>query len=374
MNSLKTKNVKIVEKFVLFLCISLAVIAAGIVMMFVGGGMNLGVEFKGGMTLEVGIEDITAANYIAKNEDAFKSDVNKWLESGVKLGDETYTFKPASNVQKAGEGTYEFRVDKEAKIAGQSGNYILNTESKGFTEIFSKETGLMATAVKEHVVEYVNAKANLPKKITVDDVTVRTHTIGNDVMKATIRNAAIAVAVAVAAILVYIAIRFTWISGLAAILALVHDVLVMIALTTIFKIPVNSTFIAAVITIIGYSINATIVIFDRIRELEKTPSLAEKTDAELANNAIASTLWRSILTTITTLIMIVSLSIFGNSTIKEFSLPIIFGLIAGAYSSVLLSASIWVYLRKLFRMSGKRPKLKTKAAKSDVIEVADAQA
>ena len=72
--------------------------------------------------------------------------------------------------------------------------------------------------------------------------------------------------------------------------------------------------------------------------------------------------------------MIVSLSIFGNSTIKEFSLPIIFGLIAGAYSSVLLSASIWVYLRKLFRMSGKRPKLKTKAAKSDAIEVADAQA
>ena len=213
MNSLKTKNVKIVEKFVLFLCISLAVIAAGVVMMFVGGGMNLGVEFKGGMTLEVGIEDITAANYIAKNEDAFKSDVNKWLESGVKLGDETYTFKPASNVQKAGEGTYEFRVDKEAKIAGQSDNYILNTESKGFTEIFSKETGLMATAVKEHVVEYVNAKANLPQKITVDDVTVRTHTIGNDVMKATIRNAAIAVAVAVAAILVYIAIRFTWISG-----------------------------------------------------------------------------------------------------------------------------------------------------------------
>lgn len=374
MNSLKTKNVKIVEKFVLFLCISLAVIAAGIVMMFVGGGMNLGVEFKGGLTLEVGFEDITAANYIAKNEDAFKSDVNKWLESGVKLGDETYTFKPASTVQKVGKYTYEFRVGREAKIAGQSDNYILNTESKGFTEIFSKGTGLMATAIKEHVVEYVNAKANLPQKITVDDVTVNPHTIGNDVMKAIIRNAAIAVAVAVAAILVYIAIRFTWISGLAAILALVHDVLVMIALTTIFKIPVNSTFIAAVITIIGYSINATIVIFDRIRELEKTPSLAEKTDAELANNAIASTLWRSIFTTITTLIMIVSLSIFGNSTIKEFSLPIIFGLIAGAYSSVLLSASIWVYLRKLFRMSGKRPKLKTKAAKSDVIEVADAQA
>ena len=221
----------------------------------------------------------------------------------------------------------------------------------------------MSVAIKNHVIDWVKTNKNMT--ITEDDVNVKTHTIGNEVMQAIIKNAAIAVAVAVVVILIYIAIRFTWISGLAAILALIHDVLVMTACTIIFQIPVNSTFIAAIITIIGYSINATIVIFDRVRELEKNPTDSLLTDAEIANKAIASTVWRSILTTITTLVMIVALAIFGNSTIREFALPIIFGLIAGAYSSVLLSAPIWVYLRKLFGMSGKRPKVKAKATKTE---------
>lgn len=357
------KNVKIVEKFLLFLCISVVVIAAGVVML-VMKGMNLGVEFKGGMTMEVSVDDeVVSKNLAGAKETAFENDVNAWLSSGnVKLGEDTYKFNPSSTVQKSGDNTYEFRVDKDALKNGAA--YVLDVKSDNFTSIFATEGGEMSVAIKDYVVSWV--KTNLSLDIVADDVTVQTHTIGNDVMTSIIKNAAIAVAVAVVAILIYIAIRFTWVSGVAAILALVHDVLVMTALTTIFQIPVNSTFIAAIITIIGYSINATIVIFDRVRELEKTPSVATLSDAELANKAIASTVWRSILTTITTLVMIVALAIFGNSTIREFALPIIFGLVAGAYSSVLLSASIWVYLRKLFRMSGKRPKLKIKAAKSDV--------
>ena len=297
--------------------------------------------------------------------------MNAWLASGnVKLGEDTYKFNPAANVQKAGADTYEFRVDKDAKKNGA--DYLLDSKSDNFTEIFAKESGEMSVAVKNYAIDWF--KTNLDIELDADKVSVRTHTIGNEVMQSIIKNAAIAVAVAVAAILVYIAIRFTWVSGLAAILALVHDVLVMTALTTIFQIPVNSTYIAAIITIIGYSINATIVIFDRVRELEKTPSYAVLSDAEIANKAIVNTLWRSILTTVTTLVMIVSLAIFGNSTIREFAFPIIFGLLAGAYSSILLSAPIWVYLRKLFRMSGKRPTLKTKAAKTETVEAAEVQA
>ncbi len=361
-NSLKNKKIKIVEKFVIFICISLVVIAAGVAMLFVKG-MNLGVEFKGGMTLEVEItDDVVTSNIKGAEEDAFKADLNNWLASGnVKLGEDTYKFNPAANVQKSGDNTFEFRVDKDALKNGAA--YVLDTNSDGFTDTFSKETGEMSVAVKNYVIDWV--KTNKDMTITEDDVNVKTHTIGNEVMQAIIRNAAIAVAVAVAVILVYIAIRFTWISGIAAILALLHDVLVMTACTVIFQIPVNSTFIAAIITIIGYSINATIVIFDRVRELEKNPSDSLLTDAEIANKAIASTVWRSILTTITTLVMIVALAIFGNSTIREFALPIIFGLIAGAYSSVLLSAPIWVYLRKMFGMSGKRPKVKAKAIKGE---------
>ena len=361
-NSLKNKKCKIVEKFGIFISVSLLVIIAGVVMLFVQG-MNLGVEFKGGMTLEVTIEkEAVVKNITGADEDAFKADINDWLASGeVKLGDDTYKFNPSANVQKSGEDTYEFRVDKDALKNGAT--YLLNTDSTDFTEIFSKETGAMSVAIKNKVIDWVSVKKNVT--LTEDDVTVKTHTIGNEVMQAIIKNAAIAVAVAVVVILIYIAIRFTWISGLAAILALVHDVLVMTACTIIFQIPVNSTFIAAIITIIGYSINATIVIFDRVRELEKNPTDSLLTDAEIANKAIVSTLWRSILTTLTTLVMIVALAIFGNSTIREFAFPIIFGLVAGAYSSVLLSAPIWVYLRKLFRMSGKRPKVKAKAIKSE---------
>ena len=138
----------------------------------------------------------------------------------------------------------------------------------------------------------------------------------------------------------------------------------MFALTTIFQIPVNSTFIAAIITIVGYSINATIVVFDKVRELERRPSYAEVTDKEVANEAIISTLGRSVLTTLTTLVMIGALAIFGTQSIREFALPIIFGLLAGAYSSVLLSAPSWVYLRKLFKQADKRPKAKVKAIKT----------
>ncbi len=339
--SLRDKNLKIVEKFVIFLCVSLAVVIAGAAVM-IFKGMNLGVEFKGGMTFEVSVDGYTIAD-----ENAFEKSINDWLEGGVTLDGVVYKFNPSSNVQKSGDNSYEFRVDRYA-VKEDGSKLDLSTITDEIKTTFIEKSGAMNTAVTEKVEEILSSK-------TTNDfeVSVVSHTIGNDVMKATLRNAIIAVSVAVVVILIYIAIRFTWISGLAAILALVHDVLIMIALTTIFQIPVNSTFIAAIITIIGYSINATIVIFDRIRELEKTPS-APADDKDLANKAIGNTLVRSLLTTVTTLVTIVALAIFGNSTIREFAIPIIFGLIAGAYSSVLLSASIWVYLRKLFKQSGKR--------------------
>ena len=356
MNKLKNKNLKIVQKFVIFLVISFLVIAAGAVMMIVKG-MNLGVEFKGGMTISVEVEGVSISN-----EKEFKDEVNTLLKNGVTINGETVKFNPSSTVQKSGDNEYEFRVDRDA-VGSTSGEIDLSNMEATMTteqqEAYRELDGDFAKAIQSKVSENPQA--------TNVTITVKPSTMGNDVMKATLRNAIIAVSVAVVVILAYIAIRFTLISGVAAVLALLHDVLVMIALTTIFQIPVNATFIAAVITIIGYSINATIVIFDRIRELEKTPS-APLDDKDLANKAIANTLTRSLLTTITTLVMIVSLAIFGNSTIREFALPIIFGLIAGTYSSVLLSASTWVYLRKLFKQSNKRPVAKVKKIENTATE------
>lgn len=361
MNKLKNKNLKIVQKFVIFLVIAFLVIAAGAAMMIVKG-MNLGVEFKGGMTISVEVEGVSISN-----EKEFEDEVNALLKNGVTINGETVKFNPSGTVQKSGDNEYEFRVDRDA-VGSTSGKIDLSNMEATMTtaqqEAYRKQDGDFAKAIQTKVSEYVTSKNPQATNVTI---TVKPSTMGNDVMKATLRNAIIAVSVAVVVILAYIAIRFTLISGVAAVLALLHDVLVMTALTTIFQIPVNSTFIAAVITIIGYSINATIVIFDRIRELERTPS-APLDDKDLANKAIANTLTRSLLTTITTLVMIVSLAIFGNSTIREFALPIIFGLIAGTYSSVLLSASTWVYLRKLFKQSNKRPTVKVKKIENTATE------
>lgn len=361
MNKLKNKNLKIVQKFVIFLVIAFLVIAAGAAMMIVKG-MNLGVEFKGGMTISVEVEGVSISN-----EKEFEDEVNTLLKNGVTINGETVKFNPSGTVQKSGDNEYEFRVDRDA-VGSTSGKIDLSNMEATMTtaqqEAYRKQDGDFAKAIQTKVSEYVTSKNPQATNVTI---TVKPSTMGNDVMKATLRNAIIAVSVAVVVILAYIAIRFTLVSGVAAVLALLHDVLVMTALTTIFQIPVNSTFIAAVITIIGYSINATIVIFDRIRELERTPS-APLDDKDLANKAIANTLTRSLLTTLTTLVMIVSLAIFGNSTIREFALPIIFGLIAGTYSSVLLSASTWVYLRKLFKQSNKRPTVKVKKIENTATE------
>lgn len=154
-------------------------------------------------------------------------------------------------------------------------------------------------------------------------------------------NAFLSLLVVVAAILVYIGFRFELTSGMAAILALFHDVIIMGALVLIFRIQINSSFIAALITIVGYSINNTIIIFDRIRELSKSELYEKAPNQVIANTAIKDTLTRSIYTTITTFVTILCVAILGVPSIQEFALPIIFGLLAGAYSSIFIAPGLW---------------------------------
>lgn len=160
-----------------------------------------------------------------------------------------------------------------------------------------------------------------------------------------IQNAILSVVIAGVLILIYIWIRFELYSGLAAVLCLLHDVLVMIALTCILRVPVNSPFIAAVLTIVGYSINNTIVVFDRVRDVSRNTAHAEKHQVQIVNQSIAATLTRSINTSLTTLITITMVYLFGAASIKEFALPIIVGLLAGTYSSLFMAGPLWVILR-----------------------------
>ncbi len=163
-----------------------------------------------------------------------------------------------------------------------------------------------------------------------------------------IRNAVTSVLIASVLMLFYIAWRFDFHSGLAAVLALVHDVLVMLAFMVFLRdvIEMNSTFIAAALTIVGYSINDTIVVFDRIREnLKARPELPR---LEVVNLSVKESLGRTIMTTVTTLVTITALYILGVPAIKEFALPIIVGLIAGTWSSNLLSGYLWAWLEEKF--------------------------
>lgn len=157
------------------------------------------------------------------------------------------------------------------------------------------------------------------------------------------KTAILAVFVSCIAMLIYISIRFKDVrAGASAIVALLHDVLIVIAFYAIIRIPVNNSFIAALLTILGYSINATIVIFDRIRE--NKVRFRKNQTVEKINKSISQTLARSINTSLTTLFTIGAIYLLGVQSVKEFALPLVIGIISGAYSSVFLSGSVWYML------------------------------
>ncbi len=205
----------------------------------------------------------------------------------------------------------------------------------------------------------------------VNDGGQTSSTVSSEILK----SALLAVSIALLCMLVYIVIRFELLSGIAAVAALAHDIVIMFACMVIFHIEINATFIAALITILGYSINNTIIIFDRVRENIKFYNDRRINGKRIkpdyiANKSVQETVWRSINTTITTLIMIAMVAIIGVSSIRVFALPIIFGLLAGTYSSVFMAPTIWAMLAKAFpgTMKVKAPKAakaKRASAKTD---------
>ena len=158
------------------------------------------------------------------------------------------------------------------------------------------------------------------------------------------RSGIISVSLAVALMLVYITIRFDFRSGLAAVICLTHDLFFMAVAYALFQLPMNSNVIAALLTILGYSINATIIVFDRVRENVKLNP--NSTFNENVSLSINQTLLRSINTTITTLLTIVMIYILGVQSIQQFILPLIVGIIAGLYSSVCIAGNVWALLVK----------------------------
>lgn len=182
----------------------------------------------------------------------------------------------------------------------------------------------------------------------VDENSITAETISATISSEMQADAVKAIVVSTILMLLYIWFRFKDIRfGASSVIALIHDVLVVLAFYAIVKISVGNTFIACMLTIVGYSINATIVIFDRIRE-----NLREKKDREsledMVNKSISQTLSRSIFTSLTTFFMVAALEVFGVSSIREFALPLIAGIVCGTYSSICLTGAMWYVFRTKF--------------------------
>ena len=208
----------------------------------------------------------------------------------------------------------------------------------------SNQEGYVKIAETLEEKEVKDIKASLKELGYESDISV----ISNMVKKDLTKNALVSLVFASVAMLIYVAVRFTFNFSVSSIVALLHDVLIMCALFIIFKVEVNFIFIAAVLTIIGYSINDTIVTFDRIREnYEFGVKEKFKTKEEvytLVNISLGQTIFRTLFTTTTTLIPVIVLLCFGISAIFEFNIALLIGLIAGVYSSVFLAGTVWALL------------------------------
>lgn len=277
----------IIEKRAIFFIISAVVIVAGILGFVVNGGFNTDIDFTGGTEI-----------YVNLNTEFDEMAIRDSLKSvdGVEI----------SAVQKSDENEAIIKTNEltqEQKVAAQ---------------------------------DAIKAAFDGAQILSVDNVSA---SIGADLWN----NAAMSIIIAVILMLIYITFRFELLTGISAVLALCHDMLVMLSVYAIFKIPVNTSFIAAILTILGYSINATIVVFDRIRE--NTRFLKKDTFANIVNTSIWQTMARSVNTTVTTLIVLVALYILGVPSIKEFALPLIVGVVCGCYSSVFLSGQFWVLFK-----------------------------
>ncbi len=293
-----------VGKKTVFISISVAIIAAGFIAMGVfgattGKGLNLSLEFLGGTSTTV--------------------DFN-----------ETYSLAELD----------EKVVPEIAKTIGASEGSIQTTTVDGSNQAIFKTRNLKLDERQE-------LNQMLEETFNVTEESITSQSIGSTISGEMRSQSTIAVLVAVLCMLVYIWFRFKDIRfASSAIFALIHDVLVVLALYAIARISVGSAFIACMLTVIGYSVNDTIVVFDRIRENHKAIRNENPESLKLlCNESLSQTLSRSISTSITTAIMVLMLLILGVSSIREFALPLLAGVIAGTYSSIFIATQLWYILK-----------------------------
>ena len=287
---MEKKNIPFNKFYKLFNILSLSLILISLLLL-IFKGLNYGVDFKGGTLIEIRSLDKTL------NISDLRKSFNK-----LNLGDFT------------------------VKKFGNDNDYVVKFEKKQSGE--------------ENFIE--NIKIELKKDVGNIFEFRRTESVGPKVSAELLKSGVIAIALSLGAMLIYIWIRFEWQFSLGAIIALFHDIIITLGFFSLLNLEINLSIVAAALTIVGYSMNDTVVIFDRVREnLRKFSSIKIY---EITNISINETLSRTIITSITTLLALVSIFVFGGAILKGFSFAMILGVIIGTYSSIYIANPILVRL------------------------------
>ena len=283
------------SKFKLANTTSILLVLGSLLLIFFKG-LNFGIDFKGGTLIELRVD----------SNNIVISDVRSSF-SNMNLG------------------------DINVKEFGNKGDYLIKFEKKTFNDDNNIKT------IKENVKNSLQSKVNFR----------RVENVGPKVSKELLNSGLLAISLALGAMLFYIWVRFEWQFSVGSILAIFHDVLITIGLFSLLSLEINLSIVAAVLTIVGYSMNDTVVIYDRIREnLSKFSSVKI---GEISNTSINETLSRTIITSVTTLLALTSIFVLGGEILRGFALAMIIGVIIGTYSSIFVASPILKYLNVSFK-------------------------
>ena len=285
---------------------SAVVIIAGIVFLFVnkeitgrGNALNFSLEFSGGTSTTVTFNE--------------KYDLARAESEIIPVLEEATEIAPGS---------------AQIQIIDNSNQIVFKTAT-----LDNSKREALANALKEN--------------FDIADGAIETDTISNTISNETQRDAVLAVIIASILMLIYIAFRFSDVRfGVSAVIALIHDVMFVFFAYSVAYLSVGGTFIACMLTIVGYSINSTIIIFDRIRENLHVMNIKRDGYDKIVDRSISQTLWRNVYTNLTTFVMVLMLYILGVASLKEFTLALMVGIVAGTYSSICITGPLWLTLRK----------------------------
>lgn len=374
------KNFSFTKNKNIFFILTAIMIIAGICS-FVIRGFNFDIEFVGGTEISydlkktveksdedaikkmvtdiIGADNFSSLRIVGDNKNTVvirtklvsADDEGKWDVAAADVEAAVKALYPDSTTVSSAEGNSIFSLYTE-----DSGTAVTEDDTNAINEALTdvvpdatvtiRDDGTVNVSfdVAGQISEYREAISTQIKELYPDAVWESTDTVSAEVSTSLKKSAIVSAVAAIALMLLYIAFRFDFGSAFAAVLCLAHDVFVMLVAYSVFQIPVGSTVIATVLTILGYSINATIIIFDRVRENVKQMPVGIPF-SEKVDGGIKSTLMRSLNTTITTLVTIGLIYILGVTSIKQFALPLIVGILAGAYSSICLAGNFWTIFR-----------------------------